>query len=392
MTEKLPTPKGREFLLMEGGPLYRIQRRLGLIQKEAPHIVLRALLAMLLTWGVLFVLSAIQHHAFGHEVAVPFLRDYSGYSRFVIAIPLLVFAEIILGPRFAESASYFVTSGIITSNDYDAFDDAVERGLRLRDSFVAELILVLIAFSITFFGTQQLAVQHSNWMSTAPGDRTLAGVWAFLFCGPLLNFLVLRWFWRLLLWAQFLWRMSKLDLQIFPPHPDEAGGLGFVGRTQQFFSVVLFAYSAGIAGVIADQAIYDKVPLQQFAPAIVAYVVIVVILVLIPVVVFFHKLHEMRILGLYQYGALATAYTSRFHHKWVRGENPDGEPLLGTADIQSLADLGNSFHIVAKMDHLPMDPRTPIQLALACLIPMSPLLLIVLPLKDILKLLVKAVM
>jgi hypothetical protein len=203
---------------------------------------------------------------------------------------------------------------------------------------------------------------------------------------------MLRWLWRLLLWAQFLFRMSKLDLQIFPPHPDEAGGLGFVGRTQQFFGVVLFAYSAGIAGIIANQVMYDKVPLQSFAATIICYVVFVEILVLLPIIVFFHDLHEMKIKGLYQYGALATAYTSKFHHKWIFGENPDAEPLLGTADIQSLADLGNSFMFVNKMDHFPMNPRTPIQLALACLIPMAPLLLIIMPLKDVLKLLMKAVM
>jgi len=100
----------------------------------------------------------------------------------------------------------------------------------------------------------------------------------------------------------------------------------------------------------------------------------------------------MKIKGLYQYGALATAYDSKFHHKWIFGENPSAEPLLGTADIQSLADLGNSFEFVNKMDNFPMNPRTPIQLALACLLPMTPLLLIILPLKEVLKLLVKAIL
>jgi hypothetical protein len=390
MIETLPTPKGREFLLMEGGPLFRLQRRLGLIRTDSPLVVRRGLLSFLLTWGVLFILAAIQRVAFGH-VAVPFIRDYSVYSRFLVAVPLLIFAENVLGPRFAQAASYFVTSGLVAPKDYDGFDNAIERGLRMRDSVIAEAIIAVLSYSITI-GGQQFAVHTSSWMRTASDSRTLAGLWALFFCGPFLNFLMVRWLWRLLLWAQFLFRMSKLDLQIFPPHPDEAGGLGFVGRTQQFFGVVLFAYSAGVAGVIANQVIYDKVPLQSFAPSIICYVIFVEILVLLPIVVFFHDLHEMKIKGLYQYGALATAYTSKFHHKWIFGENPDAEPLLGTADIQSLADLGNSFTFVTKMDHLPMDPRTPIQLALACLLPMAPLLLIILPLKEVLKLLVKAIM
>jgi hypothetical protein len=392
MIETLPTPKGREFLLMEGGPLYRLQCRLGLIRAGAPRIVRRATLSVIITWVILFILSAIRHEAFGHEVVVPFLRDFSAYTRFVIAIPMLILAEVILGPRFAAAAAYFITSGLISPKDYGGFDNAVERTLRTRDSGVAEFILIWLAYSISIFGGQQFAVHTSSWIYTSSGSHTPAGWWAFLFCGPLLNFLMLRWLWRLILWGQFLNRMSKLDLQIFPPHPDQAGGLGFVGRTQQFFSMVLFAYSAGMAGIIANQAIYDKLPLQQFAPAIITYVVLVEMIVLFPIVVFFHNLHDLRIKGLYQYGALATAYTSAFHSKWIRGENPHNEPLLGSADIQSLADLGNSFELVKKMDHLPMNPRTPIQLALACLIPMAPLLLIVLPLKEVLKLLLKAVM
>src|SRR5215468_4853446 len=108
MIEPLHTPKNREFLLMEGGPLYLIQRRLGLLREGAPRIVRRALLSFFLTWVVLFILTAIRHQAFGHDVDVPFLRDFSAYTRFIIAVPVLIFAEVILGPRFAKAAAYFI--------------------------------------------------------------------------------------------------------------------------------------------------------------------------------------------------------------------------------------------------------------------------------------------
>ena len=388
---KLPTRRGREFLLMEGGPLYRIQRRLGLIRANATLVARRATLSILLTWVVLLVLTAIDRRAFGHAVAVPFLYDFGTYTRFLVSVPLLIIAENILGPRFANAAAYFVNSGLVPPKDYDAFDHAVDDTLRKRDSILAEVILVLIAYTITL-SARHYAVHLSTWTDSESGATTLAGWWFLLFCGPLVNFLMLRWFWRLFLWGRFLWYMSKLDLQLFPPHPDEAGGLGFVGGVQQFFGVILFAYSAGMAGIIANGAIYDKIPLQQFAPTVVAYTIFVVILVLIPVAVFYPKMHHVRIKGIYQYSALATAYTSLFHRKWIQDENPEGEQLLGTGDIQSLADLGNSFGFVIKMDHLPMNPRTPINLVIACLLPMAPLLLIIMPLKDVLKLLMKAVL
>ena len=89
--------------------------------------------------------------------------------------------------------------------------------------------------------------------------------------------------------------------------------------------------------------------------------------------------------GLYKYGTLATEYTTSFQRKWVETKPPRDEVLLGTGDIQSLADLGNSFAFIEKMDPVPMGPRTPLVLVAACLIPMVPLLLTMMPLEEVLK-------
>jgi hypothetical protein len=186
--------------------------------------------------------------------------------------------------------------------------------------------------------------------------------------------------------------MNQLNLKLVPTHPDQAGGLGFVGEAQRFFSVLLVAYSVAVAGVLANNVLFGKTPLQHFAPAIAVYVVFAVILILCPLAIFAGRLLKTKRSGLYQYGSLASDYTSSFHQKWIvlRSER-EGE-LLGTGDIQSLADLGNSFGFIEKMNAMPMSPRTPIVLALACLLPMSPLLLTVMPLGEVVKLLVKVVL
>ena len=128
-----------------------------------------------------------------------------------------------------------------------------------------------------------------------------------------------------------------------PTHPDEAAGLAFVGGAQRHFGVVLLAYSIAVAGVLANSVIYDKIQLAHFAGLIAAYVIIAVAIVLAPLLTFAPILRETKRLGLYQYGALGTAYTLSFHKKWIVSPRPPEEPLLGTSDIQSLADLGNSF-------------------------------------------------
>jgi hypothetical protein len=377
---------------MEGGPLFTLQKRLGLIKDEAPYLKRRATLAAVITWLPLLILAAMQGLASGHAVPVPFLRDFSDYTRFLLAIPLLLLPENILGPRIADAAAHFVTSGVIQKKDFQRFDKFVQLGLESRDSVTAEGVIVVLAYLSAWVAFREIPNHVSTWyrsVSESGTTLTWAGYWLVGFCMPLYQLLVLRWLWRLFLWLQFLGRVSKLDLHLFPTHPDEAAGLGFVGDAQRFFGIILFAFSLGSAGVLAREIVYDHVPLVTFAPAIAAYVVIALLIVVGPLMVFTRLLLKTKRIGLHQYGTLATDYTGSFHEKWIENQNPTQEPLLGTADIQSLADLGNSYGYIEKMKPLPVDPRTLVHLVLASLLPLTPLLLTVMPLKDILKLLLK---
>jgi|SRR5271168_2965037 len=383
------------FFVTEGGPTYRIEKRLGLIHERSPRIARRAFLSILFTWIPLFVLSALQGNAAGHHVDIPFLRDFGVHARFILALPLLFFAETLLGPHLAHASIHFVHSGLVLEDDFKRFDAAVEEGLKLRDSAAAEFVLFLLAYSVAGISLTSMAVQASTWYAihTGPGfGLTWSGWWFVLFCVPLFQFLVLRWIWRLFLWGKFLWRMSRLHLRLIPTHPDEAGGLAFVGEAHRFFAVILFAFSIASAGVLANNVVYDKIPLVHFAPLIGVYVLVAVGVVLLPLFVFAPLLLHTKRTGLYKYGTLATEYTSSFQKKWIDTPPPREEALLGSGDIQSLADLGNSFAFIEKMGPLPMGPRTPIVLVAACLVPMVPLLLTVMPLEDVVKMLLKVVL
>jgi hypothetical protein len=381
----------RTLLLIEGGPTYRLELRMGL---DSTHILRRALISMAVTWLPLWILSALQGTATGGPVHVPFLRDFAVHARFLLAVPLLLAAETVLGPRLADAADQFVESGLVGGGDLPKFDFAIESSLKSRDSITAEVILIFLAYAVTTITLKSLAIHISTWYaaSTDVGvSLTWAGWWFVLFCVPLFQFLTLRWLWRLFLWGQFLWRVNQLSLQLIPTHPDHAGGLAFVGESQRFFGVVLFAYSITVAGVLANGVIYDRFSLRHFAPAIATYVLVAVLIFLMPLLVFAKVLLKTKRLGLYQYGKLSTEYTSAFQKKWVSQPRKTGEILLGTADLQSLADLGNSYAYIEKMSALPMGPRTPIDLALACLIPMAPLLLTIMPMAEILKIILKVV-
>jgi hypothetical protein len=337
------------------------------------------------------VLSTLQGNAVGRLVTIPFLGDFAAHARFLLSVPLLLGAAV-LGPWIADSAAHFVDSGLVSAADCKQYDAAIDLGLKWRDSGAAELVLVVLAYALSVVNLISMAVQVSTWYAVRTNAGitvTWAGWWLVLFCVPLMQFLILRWLWRSFLWAQFLWRMSRLKLQLVPTHPDQASGLAFVGEVQQYFTIVLFAFSIAVTGVLANGIIYDGIPLSHFVPVIVVYVIAAVAVFLAPIFVFFGTLWRTKRLGLLQYGSLGNEYTAAFHGKWISSLDRTREPLLGTADIQSLADLGNSYAFVRKMKLAPMQLYTPVYLVFACLIPMAPLALTMMPLAEILKMVLK---
>jgi hypothetical protein len=97
------------------------------------------------------------------------------------------------------------------------------------------------------------------------------------------------------------------------------------------------------------------------------------------------QLAEAKRAGLREYGNLAERYMREFDTKWIRGGAPADEPLLGSSDIQSLADLSNSLGVVHEMRIAPFTKETVILLAVATVAPLAPLLLTLMPLEELLK-------
>jgi hypothetical protein len=156
--------------------------------------------------------------------------------------------------------------------------------------------------------------------------------------------------------------------------------------------VLSFAFSLGSVGVLAREVVFEKIPLTFFAPAISVYVVVILLIIFAPLMVFSGPLFKIKRIGLHQYGSLATTYTGLFQKKWIGHQDLQNQSLLGTPDIQSLADLGSSYEFVEKMIPLPINIPTILQLIIATLLPLTPLLLTVMPIESILKLLFKMVM
>lgn len=379
---------GKEFSILDGGPLHRIQVRLGLMKHRAPRIARRAVIFALIAWLPLLILSALQGLLLAN-VKIPFLYDPSAYSRFLVAVPLLIVAEMVIGPRIAETTSQFVTSGMITEHNHADFDSAVADTLKLRDSTLAEVVILAITYAGAFEAIRAFSSNVSTWhaLVSESGHRfTLAGYWYALVALPIFQFLVFRWLWRTFIWCRFLRRMSKLDLQFVPTHPDRAAGLGFVGEAHRLFAILIFAIGATGSGLFSREVLFEGISIQTFRIPVAGFIVVSLLIFLGPLFMFSPSLLKTRREGLHQYGALGSGLGRLFHQKWVKGVNPAGESELGNPDISSLADYGRAYELVDQMRIFPFEPRTAVVLALAGLIPMVPLLATVLPMEQMLKL------
>jgi hypothetical protein len=140
-----------------------------------------------------------------------------------------------------------------------------------------------------------------------------------------------------------------------------------------------------VAAQIGDRIYHVGAKLSDFMIEILVLVIFLMCVVLGPLLVFGPQLAQAKRTGLREYGTLAERYVREFDAKWLHGGAPADEPLLGSGDIQSLADLGNSFEVVRTMRIAPFTKEAILQLAAVTVAPIIPLLLTMMPLEELLK-------
>src|SRR5262250_1664351 len=374
-----------DFSIVLGGPLFQLLRRAHL---EGDHLeLLQRRLAFFvgITWLPLFLLATVGPFA-GSAGRLAFLRDIEVHAKFLVALPAFIAAELIVHARMLPVARRFVERRIILLEDLPRFYRAVESAFGLRNSIPLELGLFAAVYTFgLWFWHSRFGIETATWYAM-PGGRwhlTPAGAWYVFVSIPILQFILLRWYVRFFIWYRFLWQVSRIDLNLIPTHPDRAAGLAFLGKSVYAFGPILFAQGAMLAGVVASRVLYRGESLLSFKLQIGGFVAFFVVAILGPLVMFTPRMAAARRKGLADYGLLAQRYVESFEQKWVRESLPSAE-LLGTGDIQSLADLGNSYQVIREMRIVPFGLQDISRLAIATAAPLSPLLLTIFSFEELL--------
>jgi hypothetical protein len=362
-----------------GGPLYKLGSRLGLVRKGTNTFAMGLVIGVLLWSGsvVLAFFTGALQRLFSLSVI-------GTHVRLLFCIPLFFLAESWLAPRWTAFVAMIAGSGVVPARELSALNSEVAAITRWKDSWWPEA-LCLLAAVLLLLSASRLPF-HGATAGQGPSrntDFTVAAVWYWNICLTLFRFLLLRWIVRLGMWAYFLRQVAKMKLHLVPTHPDSTGGLGYLQTVHMHFTPLVLAISAIQAASFTEEFVVGKISFESIYATLALTLVVDALLFLGPLLVFVRKLWQCQVKGRREYMDFAEKYVSAFDRKWLKGDNPTDEPLLGTSDLQSLADLSNSINVMRNMRWVPVGPRLLMTLAISALLPLLPVLLLKYPIAEL---------
>jgi hypothetical protein len=376
------------FSLVQGGPPYRIQQKLGLIPSRGLGLPRRMLSFILLTWAPIMVWAIVTRRLFPGVATEPLLHHFSVHVRCLVAIPLFIAAEAIVEAFSQWVSIHFVTSGIMTEALESRFVKILREVGRLRDSWLAWAVLAALTLLLAWHFTGVSEVLHEDELSWAVHNETghpqmgFGGWWFLFVVRPIFAFFLLQWVWRLFIAAVLSWRIAHLDLHLVPTHPDRAGGLGFLEQAPLACSPIVLALSAVIASYWAHQILYHQADADALILPLGVFVAAVLVIFLGPFLLFSPLLRQLKRQSLFTYGALAGEYGWLVQKRWILREPMQDDGLFEALELRLLADTIKRYEAVKRIKLAPLGKQSLVAVLAPALLPTTLVLAIKLPVKD----------
>lgn len=359
-----------DFLLFPEGSLHsKLYQRMGWNKNVSSLLQCLILAVCLFAWLPLLIFSL-----FSQKFNL-FISDFDVHVRLLISLPLLLYAGIIANERFQIVVQQFIKCNIIPEQGMQKYKAMIASAVRLSSSPWIEVLLLLFVITIGHrISGRVLPFDISAWYAVKENDHvmlTLPGYWYAFISLPIFQFILLRWYYRIIIWYRFLWQVSKLKLQLNSLHPDRAGGIGFLANSVYGLELFLMAHSFLLSGVILNLILNMNVTVWQFQTEIIMWLLILIFIPIFPTMFFVLPLARAKRNGTNAYSVVANRYVTEFRKKWIEDS---GSNILGTSDIQSLADLSNSFSISSNMQIIPLGKNTIFFVLIFTALPFFPLI------------------
>jgi hypothetical protein len=379
-----------DFSLVRGGPFYRAQALARLIAENRWNLGRRLTFAIAVGWIPLVLITLL----FDPRAIFGLVSDYPINARVLIGVPVLLVGQVIMESVFRSILRHIREAGLLTPSDTGRLDQTLVRLIRLRDSVIPELLIVVVAYAraIQIVHTHLQLARPWALIGTGTDMHLSAAGWYYILVSQLLyQFLLGISLWKWFLWTMFLFKLSRLNLQLVSTHPDRHGGIGFLGMSPLALAPTVFVAATAIGATWRAQILRQGTHLMDFKLEAIVLLIIVLIIALGPLVFFVPKLTRLRRKGILEYGILAQMHGMDFHHKWILQRAGREEEFLAAPEISSLTDFASSYQNIEELKPFPFERGAFFTVVLAVAIPMLPAILAEIPFAQVLKGLLNAV-
>lgn len=351
-----------------------------LILSNDQHTGLRIFIMSGIAWFPLVVLTLVDGTFVADDMTMPFVKDVIPYVRGLIAIPLLVMADNVIEPMMERIVKYLRSSGVVPDSEHVQLESAINKVAHLLNARWMQVILIILAVIVSWvlqadyvdMWTERNVTSWALHLENGEVDETLAGTWYLLVTAPMVSFLLYRWIWRFVVWSIFLWRVSRMELELYASHADLAGGLGMIGAGQSLFGIVFFIVATLISSQLASNILYEGDTLEDARLVVLVFIVLSIAIIAIPLMFFTGKLFTLKRRAMAEYGILQHRISRDFHQHWISEE---GKDLVDSMQPSAMADYTAVYEVVSSMRIVPLTPKAIIFLAGLLLVPFLPLAL-----------------
>lgn len=306
--------------LMRGGPVHRLLVRIGAVRPRLKTSQLIAIVLVAAAFLPLLIASAREGTVLAGRVTIPLSADYALLCRLLLAMPLLILVAPQADHLLRAAIRQFSRGCFVRHDQQSLFDGILDRTRRLRDSWLPELVCLLIAVVPVAAMIRAPDLVHLSSWHTHGGSVSWAGHWFNFVSVPIFRFVGLIWLWRFLLWTWLLWRFSRLDLDLRPPHPDRAGGLAFLGLAQMRFATLAVAGSLLLCGSCINQFLYAGQTFADMRYLLAGYIVGVALLLLAPLLTMTPPMLRAKRHALSKYSILGHRAIRHFDGRWKKAK------------------------------------------------------------------------
>ena len=377
--QKSAISESKDYAFVPGGILWKLIDRTGFERKSLRFKIFLIVLTVLACW---LPLAALCFFRGGWaQFHLLFIRDVATHVKFLFVLPILLLARHSISKRFAETIETFYDAKIINQYNREQFEKQIKWLLKWRNSVIVDVILIILVYYTLYVPETELSNLpdfYAPWVSQA-GEISAAGWWYIVFSLPLLQLILYRWLYCIITWTIFLWKISKVDLNLSSLHPDGVGGIGFLNYTQLSLFPVALAFSALAAGGLSNLIIFSNGSIRDFPVLIISLSLFVLLLFILPLLVFIPLLARVKRKCFFLYSKDAWDF-ARAYEKELKDYYENGETR---PDSSWHVDLIGSFEKTSSMRIILVDKMILICFVSAVILPFIPVVAQEIPLRDL---------